>query len=116
MTVSPRILVRLTLPTVLIGLLLSGCCLLGIWSINRLQADRAIILSKDVRTLQAAEEMVVCLRQLRFHSFLYLMDRTKARAASLNADHHRFEQALGIARELVDIRRALEAEREASDR
>jgi signal transduction histidine kinase len=101
MASNRRILVQVTLPAVVIGLLLLGTCLIGVWSINRLQSNRATILSKNVRSLQEAQEMEIRLRQLRFHAFLYLMDPTPARRALVDEDHSQFEQALAESRELA---------------
>jgi hypothetical protein len=98
-----RILVQVTLPAVLTGLLLLGTCLIGLWSINRLQANRSSILSKNVRSLQVAREMEIRLRQSRFHAFIYLMDRTPERRSLVDEDHRQFEQALAEARQLASL-------------
>jgi signal transduction histidine kinase len=103
MTNNRRILVQVTLPAVLIGLLLLGTCVIGVGSINRLQANRALILSKNVRSLQAAQEMEIRLRQLRFHSFVYLMDPTPARRSDVDEDHRQFEEAFHKARQLAGL-------------
>jgi signal transduction histidine kinase len=102
-TTNRRILVQVTLPAVLIGLLLFATCLVGVRSINRLQANRSRILSKNVRSLNAAQDMEIWLRHLRFHSFIYLLDPTPRRRALVDEDNRRFEQALGEARELATL-------------
>jgi signal transduction histidine kinase len=104
-TTNRHILTQVTLPALSIGLLLFGTCLVGVWSINRLQVNRALILSKNVRTLQTTQEMEIRLRQLRFHSFVYLMDPTQARRAPIDEDHRQFEDALFSARELASLPR-----------
>jgi len=101
-TINRRILVQVTLPAVLISLLLSGTCLVGVWSLHRLQTNRARLLSKDVRSLLAAQEMALRLRQLRIHGFLYHMDPVPARAQLVDRDNRQFQQALHTARELAD--------------
>src|SRR4051794_22788399 len=89
-----HLFVRVTLPAVLLGLLLLGTGLLSLWSIRRLQADQARLLSTDVRSLLAAQEMEVRLRQLRFHSFVYVLDPTPERRQPVDADRRQFEEAL----------------------
>jgi signal transduction histidine kinase len=103
MTTSRRFVLQMTLPAVLIGFLVFGTCVIGIWSINRLQATRNLILSKNVRSLLAAREMEIHLRQLRFHSFLYRLDPTPARRALVQRDQQKFEAALHTARELAAL-------------
>jgi signal transduction histidine kinase len=96
-------LVQVTLPAVLIGLILFGTSLIGVWSIRRLEASHALIISKNVRSLQAALEMEIRLRQLRFHSLIYLMGPTPERRQSIEEDHHKFEEALEAARYLANL-------------
>jgi hypothetical protein len=43
---SNRILIQVAAPTVFIGLLLTGACLLSAWYVNRLQTNQASILSE----------------------------------------------------------------------
>jgi signal transduction histidine kinase len=102
-TTKRRILVQVTLPAVLIGLVLFATCLVGVWSINRLQANRGVILSKNVRSLQMAQDMEIRLRQLRYHSFVYLLDPTPARRALVDEDNRQFEQALDEAKRLASL-------------
>src|SRR5437588_11013433 len=89
-----RILIQLTAPTVLIGTVLFGVCLASVWSINRLQANLASILSQNVASLEAAQELEIQLRQLRFHSFLLRFDPNDERRERVDTDHAGFEQAL----------------------
>ena len=69
-----RMLLQITAPTVVIGAVLFGVCLASVWSINRLQANLAQILSENVTSLKAAQELEIQLRQLRFHSFLNVIE------------------------------------------
>ena len=64
----------ITAPTLVIGSLLFGACLVSAWSINRLQANLATVLSRNVASLQAAQQLEINVRQLRFHAFVYLLD------------------------------------------
>jgi two-component system sensor histidine kinase HydH len=87
-----RILLQVTIPMVAVGLVFLCACVFGIWSINRLM-KRAVLLSRNVQSLQAAQEMEVSLRQLRWHTLLYIMDPTKARRADIDQDDRHFQDA-----------------------
>ena len=78
---SRKLLLQVTAPAVLIGLATVGGCVASLWSIRRLQANLNSILAGNVTSLDAAAELEVKLRQLRFHTFLYVLDPTPARAA-----------------------------------
>jgi two-component system, NtrC family, sensor histidine kinase HydH len=95
---SRRILLQVTAPAVGIGVLLVGVCLASLWSINRLQANLNSILAGNVTSLEAAAELEVKLRQLRFHTFLYVMDPTPARLRPIEDDERGFEAALAVVR------------------
>lgn len=89
------------MPAVVIGLVLFGSCWLGIRSINRLQENRALLLSRNVESLRSTLELEVQLRQLRFHSFLRVMDPVPARVGAINRDLLAVENALTEARRAV---------------
>jgi signal transduction histidine kinase len=91
--IERRILFQVTVPAVLVGLAFLAACLVGVWSINRLQHNRDILLQRNVRALQAAGEMEVRLRQLRLRSVLYVMDPTPPRREAVEAAHRQFEEA-----------------------
>src|ERR1700722_11815865 len=93
-----RILLQLTAPTVLIGTVLFGTCMASVWSINRLQANLAQILSENVASLEAAQELEIRLRQLRFHSFLLIIDPNEERRELVQQDHAGFERAMDTVR------------------
>jgi signal transduction histidine kinase len=95
---SRRILIQVTAPAVLIGLILLGASLASVSSINRLQRNLAGILSENVASLEAAQELEIKLRQLRFHSFMCVLDPTPARRSMVEEDHRGFESALEQAR------------------
>ena len=57
-----QILFRVALPSALLTLLLLAACLGGMWSVAHLQANQAHILSKNVASLLAAQELELRLR------------------------------------------------------
>jgi signal transduction histidine kinase len=94
-----RILIQVTAPAVLCGLILFAACLTAAWSVSRLQSNLSHLLSENVASQEAAQELEIKLRQLRFHSFLYTLDPTAARQEFIRDDQHGFEAALDHARE-----------------
>jgi signal transduction histidine kinase len=92
-----KLLLRVTMPAVAIALLLFAACLVSVLYIHRLQANLAAVLSRDVASLQAAQELEIRVRQLRFHTLLYLSDPTPNRLEPIDADQQHFEDALGVA-------------------
>lgn len=97
-----RIVLQVTAPTVLIGLLLFGSCVAGVWSINRLQRNLARILSDNVASLLAAQELEIRIRQLRFHLFVHVMDPRPERLEPVYEDERAFEVALAKAQEAAN--------------
>ncbi len=89
-----QILYRVALPSILVVVLLVAACLGGVWSIAYLQTNQARILSKNVQSLLAARELELRLRQLRFHSFLYVMDPSDARRGPMEQDIRQFEETM----------------------
>ncbi len=96
-----KILIQMTAPAVLIGLVLLGACLASVWAINRLQQNLALTLSKNVTSLEAAQKLEIEVRRLRYHSFVYLIDPSPERLEPMNEDHAAFEEALRTARQSV---------------
>lgn len=94
-----KILIQVTTPAVLIGLLLLGACLASASYINQLQTNLARILRENVTSLEAAQELEIEVRRLRFHSFLYLIDPSPERRVPIESDHRQFEDALLMAQE-----------------
>jgi signal transduction histidine kinase len=103
-----RILVQVTLPFVLVSLGFLAACMIGVWSINRLQENRVVLLKQNVRSLRAAQEMEVRLRQLRLHSLLYVMDSSTARRERVTADERQFQEAYTQALEAAHLPRERE--------
>src|SRR5208337_946056 len=101
MSLNRRILVQVTMPAVLIGLALLGTCVVGIQSLNRLEANRTGLLSSSVHNLQMALELQVWLRKLRTHSLLYVMDPNESRKKIIEDIHQQFERALAEVRDSV---------------
>jgi two-component system sensor histidine kinase HydH len=95
-----KILLQVTTPAVVIGLVLLGACLASAWYIDRLQSNYARVLSDNVASQEAAQELVIEVRRLRFHSFLYLIEPTAERRTRINQDQKLFESALDNARQL----------------
>ena len=93
-----RLLLQVTAPALVIGLLLFGACLAGVWSVTHLQSNTSQILSQDVASLQAAWNLENRLRQLRFQSLLYAGSPTEERWASVEEAERAFEAALHHAR------------------
>ena len=99
---NQRILIQVTGPAVIIGVLLLAACLVGAWYISRLQADFANILTENVHSLEAAQDLEIRVRQLRFHSFLHLFDPSSMRRSAIAKDQEHFEQSLAVARRLAN--------------
>jgi signal transduction histidine kinase len=95
-------LIQIVTPPVLLGLVLLAVCGASLWYIQRLQNDLATVLSRNVASMQAAQELEIRVRQLRFHSFLNLLDANEARLKRIADDHRGFEGAIADAARIVD--------------
>ncbi len=93
-----KLLLRITIPSVIIGLFLFTACLVSIRYIHQLQTNLAEILAQDVTSLQAAQELEIQVRQLRFHAVLYLLNPKPERFGRIETDQLRFETAMSKAR------------------
>jgi len=94
-----KLLMQVTAPTVISGLLLLGVCLLGVWFTLRLQRDLTKLLWQEIATLQAAEDLETRVRQLRFRTVVDLVDPAHARPEAVAEARRNFETALGKARQ-----------------
>jgi signal transduction histidine kinase len=94
-----RILIQVTTPALVIGLLLLAACLVSAWYIDHLQRKLNAIRSKNVASLRAALELEMSVRQLRYHDFLYLGDPSRSRLEKIEQDHEKFRTALERAKE-----------------
>lgn len=95
-----RILLHATAPSVVIGVLLFGACLVSAWYLNRLETNRARMLNENVTSLQAAQELEIALRKLRFHYFLFLFDPDDAMYKEVDADEKEFQKWLDRVKEI----------------
>ena len=93
-----KILFQVTAPTVLVGLLLLGGCAVSFWSIQQLQDNLARIQSDTLPSLEASQDLEIKLRQLRHHTFLYLIDPVPERLDRIREDDEGFKQDLAEAR------------------
>src|SRR5258708_6363045 len=89
-TMNRKLLLRFTIPSVIIGLFLFTACLVSIRYIHRLQANLADVLNQNVISLQAAKELEIQVRQLRFHTVLHLLNPQKERLARIKDDQAKF--------------------------
>ena len=87
-----KVFIQIALPGLIVGAILLGTCLVSAWYINRLQANLSKVLSREVISLEAAQELVICVRQLRYHCFLYLTDPSKDRLAPIDKDNQGFKE------------------------
>lgn len=101
MAMNRRILIQVTAPAVVIGLLLIAVCIITAWYVNRLQANLTNILEINVSSVQAAQQLENSVRQLRFHSFLYLIDPDPALLKDIRADEQLFEGGLDRAEQVA---------------
>jgi signal transduction histidine kinase len=93
-----KILFQVTAPAILVGLLLAGTCLVSAWYIQRLQRKLSRIVSQNVASLEAALELENTVRQLRYHSLLYLARPADSSLDLIRQDEQTFELALEKAR------------------
>jgi two-component system sensor histidine kinase HydH len=93
-----KLLIRVTAPAVLIGLILFGACVAGAIYIKRLQKNLANVVTQNVASLQAAQELEISIRQLRFHNLLYLIKPAPDRLERIEQDQQLILAALAEAR------------------
>jgi signal transduction histidine kinase len=89
-----RILLQVTGPPLVLGIFLLGTCLVAAWYISRRQANLASIVSENVASLTAAQDLEIRVRSLRFRSFLDLVDPSPARQTAIHEAQARFEESL----------------------
>ncbi|HEY3789006.1 MAG TPA: ATP-binding protein, partial [Urbifossiella sp.] len=98
-----QVVIQVTLPALFVAAAMLGTSLLGIRSINQLQTNRDKIISDHVRRLQKAQELDRYMRNLRFHSSLYVMDMMPDRLLKVERDQNNFETTLqGLREETID--------------
>lgn len=96
-----KILIRVAMPGVIVGLLLLGTCLVAAWYVNRLQSKLTEILASNVASIQAAQQLENHIRQLRFHCFLYLVKPEQELLGKIYEDEEEFEKWLVRAEEIA---------------
>jgi two-component system, NtrC family, sensor histidine kinase HydH len=96
---SRRMLVKVTAPTVAIGVLLLAACAVSAWYISAMQSNMTSILEDNVTSLRAAEKLESHLRQMRFDCFLYLLAPSSGLERDIRKDETRFEHWLEVARQ-----------------
>jgi signal transduction histidine kinase len=94
-----RILIQVTAPAVLIGFLLFGTCVVSAWMVNHLQTNLSNILSENVTSLDAAQDLETSVHRLHFHCYRYLVDPDRAMVdqevpAAIERDKEAFQAAL----------------------
>jgi signal transduction histidine kinase len=89
---------RYSWPLVSLGVLLAAACLASTWYINHLQSDLARAVRHDATRMEAADELQIHLRHLRFHSLMLAADPTGARRKAVDDDRRLVLGALATAR------------------
>jgi signal transduction histidine kinase len=92
-----RILLQVAAPALLTGLVLIGVSIGSAWSIHRLQANLTSILSESVASVQASSDLENRIRQLRYHSFLYMVRPDDELLAEIALDERNFQDAFARA-------------------
>jgi signal transduction histidine kinase len=93
---------RFAWPMVVIGGLLALACLASTWYIHHLQSDMTRAIRQDAAGREAAQELQIRLRQLRFHSVMAAADPSPARLAYVEEDRDLVNAALIVARRDCD--------------
>jgi two-component system, NtrC family, sensor histidine kinase HydH len=95
-----KVILRFTIPSLVVGLAFFAVCLVSIRYMHRLQTNLTNVLSENVGSLQAAQELEIRVRQLRFHTLLYLLDPKAEKLGPVEEDQAYFEQSLETARQV----------------
>lgn len=96
-----RLLLLVSSPALLLGVVLVGACTIGVWAINVLQNRLAHNFHQKVESVRAAHEMEVAIRQLRFDSLMNLLHPSTEWRRATAEDHQEFEAALKRTRRLA---------------
>ncbi|HLW64719.1 MAG TPA: ATP-binding protein [Gemmataceae bacterium] len=92
-----RILIPITVPILIISGVLCVTCLVSVWYTHRMEVNQAQEVSRNVENLRAAQDLEIALRQLRFHSFVYLAHPRPDFRKKIETDDADFQNALGRA-------------------
>ena len=93
-----KLLFRFTIPSLIVGVLFFTACLVSVRYIHRLHTSLEVVLEDSVIRLQATQELEIRVRQLRFHTLIYLLDPKPERLIPIDEDQERFEAALEMTR------------------
>jgi signal transduction histidine kinase len=93
-SLNRQMVLQVMMPALLVALAMFGMSLLGIRSINHLQADRDKIVSEHTARLQLVQDLATYTRLIRLHSYVYIMDMTPDRLNRFRLDEARFEETL----------------------
>jgi signal transduction histidine kinase len=104
-----RILIPITVPVLIISGILCATCIVSVWYTHRLEVNQAREVTRNVANLRAAQDLEIALRQLRFHSFVYLAHPRADFREKISADEQNFQDALARAGDsaLTDKQRGL---------
>src|SRR5437868_3419413 len=94
-----RILLQVTAPAILIGLLLLAACVGGAWSTYRFQKDLDTIRTQSVESLKAAQQLEISVLQLRYHCARFLTDPTSDSDERILKDQEDFHKSLASAKQ-----------------
>jgi len=89
-------------PLVVLGGLVAITCLVSTWYLNRLEADLGKAVRQSAAGMEAAEELQIRLRQLRFHSLMAAADPSPTRRKLLEDDSYLVSEALTRVRQECD--------------
>ncbi|HEX8204048.1 MAG TPA: histidine kinase, partial [Isosphaeraceae bacterium] len=112
-------MVRLAAPVVAVSLLLLAVGVIGAWSVHRLQRDVTALMTQDVASVRAAEELVITLRQIETLLDQFLLTGAPGHLAAIAAQQPETERWLAEAERLAASapeRARLEAIRSAHGR
>jgi signal transduction histidine kinase len=94
-------LVKVTAPTVAIGVLLLLVCVVSAWYTTRVQTNLTNILKNHVASLRAAQQLEIHAGQLRLYCFVFLVAPGENANRQIAQAEARFEYWLKKARELA---------------
>ncbi len=87
---SRHIFFQVTAPVVIIGFVLFLTCLVCAWNVAWLQSNLNEILTSNVSSMQAGQQLENRARQLRFHCFLYLIEPNQQLWEQIQKDEIQF--------------------------
>jgi signal transduction histidine kinase len=96
-----KLLVQVTAPTMVIALVLFAVCLLGVWYTLRSHRNQSRLLSQEIATMQAAEELEVRVRQLRFRHLANLVSPGEHWPQQISIASNELEKALARVTEVA---------------